>query len=389
MQSIKKFPKPVKLKIYGDYWDSQIYNGKLYLWTMEGTIKIINWDTLIASLTENPEINFALKVAFNNGLSRDVNQIKLMEVLSDLSREDFIITENELNLYLDQEINMPLGEHPIDVDIFDGYIYCILDSGLWRFMLDDINKPKFSKEKLWDCFLLSLKIRQGGRISLSAGHEGLFEYNFKYKFFQMEELTRVDSKGIFQISSDHSLFTNWSYSSIYNSSDIGKSFLAGFTWDDKKKIKYKGNFYSDKIFKDSNPGHLSWGSGDKIYRAKTNGLDVIRFTQNGLNKGENAAFSEVISYDFHPWKGRIIGAGATFFGTIIECENALVILQSNEKFYNIRGPITNWRVFNHSNNYENQLHILKDDNLEVYSFINQAQGAFGVRKRWKRNNWIY
>lgn len=31
------------VNIYGDYWDSYIHKDNLYLWTMNGSVKILNW----------------------------------------------------------------------------------------------------------------------------------------------------------------------------------------------------------------------------------------------------------------------------------------------------------------------------------------------------------
>ena len=58
---------PAKITIEGNYWDCQIYRGRLYLFTMDGAIKIINWNKLIESIKLENGINLALMYAFKSG----------------------------------------------------------------------------------------------------------------------------------------------------------------------------------------------------------------------------------------------------------------------------------------------------------------------------------
>ena len=36
--------QPLKITIYGDFWDVQIYKDRLYLWDMNGDLYIYNWE---------------------------------------------------------------------------------------------------------------------------------------------------------------------------------------------------------------------------------------------------------------------------------------------------------------------------------------------------------
>jgi len=40
----------IKISIEGDYWDSYIYMGRLYLWTFNNDLLIVNWNQLISSI---------------------------------------------------------------------------------------------------------------------------------------------------------------------------------------------------------------------------------------------------------------------------------------------------------------------------------------------------
>ena len=74
----------------------------------------------------------------------------------------------------------------------------------------------------------------------------------------------------------------------------------------------------------------------------------------------------------------------TYFGNIIECENALIVIQSDNDSFTIEEPITRWRVYPRSKNYENHLHVILDDRIEIYSFchdyfINQNEKEIGIQ----------
>lgn len=409
MQSVMDV-KPIKIEIEGDYWDSILYKGRLYLWTMSGSIKVIDWDQLVNSLTESIDLHKTMECVFKQGdyLYSGKNRALLYETenfreefkqtLKIIESKIFFFQENDLDKFLVRELSNPFNELPIDLDIYYDVIYSILDNGLSKLeLLTDTSEAidKNSNAHLWDCPSFALKIK-GGRIAVSAGEEGLYEYkisDFKKKNNNEEDNPTISvdykdlkliEKNVRCISDKPSLFSNWSYSSVFSSSDYGDSALIGFASKKGGHAEYVDTFSESSIFKKRKTSNqLSWGSEDKIYREVEGGLEVVRFTQNKL---DHNPFSSVEKIPFQSWKGKIISAGLSLFGTIIECENALVILQSDNKVKNIEGPITKWRVFPRSVRYENQLHVITEDKLEIFSFnqdyfINQSAKKYGAIKR--------
>jgi hypothetical protein len=418
MQSVTEV-NPIKIQIQGDYWDSILYKGRLYIWTMNGSIKVLDWDKMVDGLTDSIELNRTLECAFKQGdfLYSGKNRALLYEnenfrqelktSLESIQSKSFVFEEKDLEKYIIRELDNPFNELPIDLDIYYDVIYTLLDNGLSKVDIvpdssEAINKN--TKEPLWDCPSFSLKIK-GGRIALSAGEEGLFEY--KINDIKVGKISEEDGqnitvnykglkemkKNIRCMSEEPSLFSNWSYSSIFSSSDYGDSTLVGFLSNKRGHVEYIESFSESTIFKKNKErNQLSWGSDDKIYREVEGGLEVVKFTQGKLLY--NNAFSRVEKIPFQPWKGKILSAGMSFFGTIVECENALVVLQSNNGVKNIEGPITKWRVFPRSIRYENQLHVITEDKLEIYSFnhdyfINQENKKYGIIKRNNFNSILY
>ena len=116
------------------------------------------------------------------------------------------------------------------------------------------------------------------------------------------------------------------------------------------------------------------------------GFEVIKFNNYANTERGEQRFTKLKNINLHPWKGKVINGGTAYFGNIIECENALVILQSNRKSLTIPGPITRWRVYPRSMNYENHLHVILDDRIEIHSFnhdyfLIQEEKEIGIQFR--------
>ncbi|MFH1702779.1 MAG: hypothetical protein ABIB41_05005 [Nitrospirota bacterium] len=355
-----------------------------------------------------PKEKLALECAFTDGnflygadfekifQDNDIKEVIHNKFLS-LSNKCFYFHENELDKFLYGQQENPFDELPTSTEIYNKKIYAITDSGLLCCEAHRYNRKypvNRVSYKLWDCKLLSLRANKYGKIALSGGNEGLFEYNASRSDFLLFN-SKIE-KDILQISKDHSLFADWAFLSIYSSSNISNSFMAIFVWEEteKKPNGKSGKEYNRKleeIVKDinifgSNGSHkLSWASGDKIYRAVDRGIEVVRF--NNYIKDihdEMERFSKVKRVRFQKWKGDVIFGGTAYYGTIIECENALVVALSDGTFYTIPGPITKWRVYPRSINYENHLHVILEDRIEVYSFnndyfIDQNVKDFGMK----------
>lgn len=383
--------QPVKITIQGDYFDCQIYRGRLYLWTFDGMLKVYNWNEIVQSFIKKETDKIAMTFCFMDGnylyksslieLFKDTDFRKLLlSKFENITNGVFNISTKKLETFLIGEQETPTGIIPTDTEIYSNKLYFINDKGLFS---STAHRPKSEKypvssrpAKIWDCGLLSIKANKYPQLALSAGDEGLFELNMSRS--KPSNLKRVEQRQpIFQVSEKHSSFSNYSFLSIYNTSLIENSFIALFKWNLDKE-KYKNNapprdydkFVTDKdIFQTKARQHfISWGIEDKIYKATDRGFEIIKFNNYANTEKGEQVFTKLKNVNLHPWKGKVINGGTAYFGNIIECENALVILQSNNKSITIPGPITRWRVYPRSMNYENHLHVILDDRIEIISF---------------------
>jgi hypothetical protein len=404
--------QPIKISIEGDYLDCQIYRDRLYLWTFDGTLKTIKWSELVDSLSNNINDKVALTFSFLDGNYLYKNNLKLLfedpdffqlliSKFDNITKNNYFLNQVDLDNFLYGQQSTPDNSLPTDTEIYNNNLYYINENGLYQTTAHRNNKkyPVSSKpNKLWDGQALSLKANKYPQLSVSAGNEGLFELD-------LYNLSRWDRREPKQLSKKHSSFANYAYQSVYNSSLIEESYIAIFDliennfdinhrWNFKNEQKYirkfRDNISEEKIFDKTQHDLLSWGVEDKIYRATPKGFEIVRFNNYAKIDDGESYFSPVINYDINELKGRVIGGGTSYFGTILECENSLEILLSNQETFSIEGPITRWRVYPRSHFYENHLHVIKDNCLEIYSFnhdyfLDQKQKNIGIAyKNYRR-----
>jgi hypothetical protein len=393
----------IRLKIAGDFWDSQIYRGRLYLWRTSGSLAIYRWDELVESLCAD-ETRLALTCGFARGdylygpefevVFGDVDVGDLVaKKFADVSSVPFEIGARELGGFLVKEIKTPFQTLHDDCDVYGNRIFGLTEKGLYALHINHTKRrgPISGNDKLWDGQGNSVRAKSG-TLAIAAGADGLLEGA------AFPTTTDGDSDDVKVVSERHTLFANWAFASIVGSSDIGDSYLAAYTWERKTqaelnetgglrsqfKRRFEGLIDDTRIFGRSG---LAWGAEDKLYSVSDGRLEVVRFTQKKLgNDADLDAFEHLAAIDLAPWKGDVISGGVSFFGAIVELENAIVIVGSNNESETIAGPISRWRVFPRSKRYENHLHLIYTDHLEIRSynhdyFVNQKEKRAGITHR--------
>jgi len=385
--------QPVKLTIYGNFWDSQIYKGRLYLWDMDNALHIYDWDALVESMFQD-DLELPLTCAFLrsdllyqfsdlNAIFRDPQVHKVVrEKLEFISQRGWAYSLHDIENFRMGKQDSPFDTLHDDSAIYYNNIYALTDSGLYlagahkpiRYVYKVERKP----EKLWDGLGTSIQV-SGGTLAIAAADEGLFQ------------LSLWDSNEPEPVSDRYTLFANWAFASIYGSSDLAPGYLAAFSWhrfsdeaaspdrNDRWIRKHERIIDEEEIFgfrpeAPRQDGSLSWGSQEKLYLVNSSQIHIVRFKQKYVSKpdGKNIPFEHIGSIDLTNSHvnnmEQAIGGGVEFFGLIVEYPENLLVATSNDEFYVIQGPITQWRVFPRSVRYENHLHVISDDRIDIYSF---------------------
>lgn len=395
--------QPLKITIYGDFWDVQIYKDRLYLWDMNGDLYIYNWGKSIKSMyNKNKFMELPIICGFSRGdylynsnfdLIYEDSEIKnlIIQKFDKVSSRENVLDLKTMALRAKQK--NPFSELQTESEIHYDNIYAVMQKGLWsaKAHRSSSKYPVSSRpKKIWDCPNMQSIKANSRRLLLSGGSEGLFEFFIDRENFYPSKFRKIDDK-IIQLSDSHSLISAYAFSSIYSTSNIDDSFLMANYWDREDnnwKLKFDDFYKESDIFSDINKKEkgFSWAENEKIYYIKKGlPMKVSRFTQGNINKSYRQVFRTLDNqYSNDINEANIVSAGVAQFGTIIEDLNGLTILQSDGNEYRINGDVIRWRVYPRSRRYMNHLHVILNDRIEIYSFnqdyfIDQKTKIFGIK----------
>jgi hypothetical protein len=133
---------------------------------------------------------------------------------------------------------------------------------------------------------------------------------------------------------------------------------------------YVGEIRPEEIF--GARAGFTWGGHDKVYLASEEEVAVARFADWNLLRDRDRAFQQIGGVPLRMNKG-VIAGGAGLFGIVMELDDGLEVVESNGARFHVDGPVTRWRVFPRSIRYENHLHVVLEDRLEILSFNGELE----------------
>lgn len=379
--------QPVKLTISGEYWDSQIYAGRLYLFGLSGDIITLDWDKLFEVFGIEEELILAASAAFQRSdlfydskrelfQDREIKQI-ILKKFDQLAERDLTIPNVESLNPKHQDNKFPFPH--TDSQIYRKTLYVSSQSGVYSATCDKKTKNKHPvstrTQKKWDAPVVAMSASYGC-LALAAGSDGLFEMSL---FHEAEPEN---------LSNQNCIDCNWTFYSIYGSSHIRSGYLADFEKENYFDFEKENRFYErrfrsliseDTIFHGSG---YSWGVHDKLCQARNGCVHIVRYKPW---KKPDSELEYIGSLNLAQWKGQVVSGKVASFGVIIECENAIVVLPSDDgDAITFPGEPVNWRIFPRSKHYENQLHIIYEDRIEIISFnhdyfVNQELKRAGIK----------
>lgn len=403
--------RTLKLSIYGDFWDMQLYRNRLYLWFMDGRLEVFEWDKIITKLTQDESLRLVLQCAFMDGrylygdyVAKFLSDIQMNAVLQDKFRRA-IDVKSEISIadFDDCKISTqdnPFKIHQTDSEIFNSKIYGISSLGLASASCHSYGTKhavSMRPTKVWDGDALSLCSNEYGRIAISAGNDGLFEYSaLDSSRLQVIIKDKVIDSQLYQISEAHSLFSNWSFTDVYNSSDHGASGLMHYEWKDYSQddefsgyappTKVFDRFIEDsEIFLKTEMHGMSWGGDEKFYKFSQGHVSVAT-KQSPKMIAKTGQFFNLLQEAIEMPGESITKAGVAVFGSVIESDTGLLVIRSDLELETFDGLPVRWRIYPRSKSYLNQMHILHEDRLDIISFnhdyfVNQKTKLFGFRHK--------
>jgi len=383
--------QPVTLVIPGQFWDSQIYRGRLYLFGRDGSIRTLDWDRLIGTLVLPARLRLAAECAFcrsdylyGSNWTLFFSDPEIKELVTSkfetLAKKKIIISEAQL-----QQCERGRQDNPFSFPHTDSLIYwrnmfVVGDEGVWRATCDPgrTRHPVSSRPRRhWDCPTISVAAAYRS-LALAAGPEGLWELDVHHFGLSSDDsgtLSRVADRGC-----DACEFM---FHSVYGSSYEGGGFLAEFeregSWATGEPIQRTlSRVLSGREIFGGGEGY-SWGTRDKIYLAHRGSVRIARY-----RPFRDDDHIEIIGdIRIQEWKGDFVSGGVATFGAILEYDNAIVVIPSEGSPVTLRGEPVRWRVFPGSRHYQNHLHTIYNDELRVQSFnqdyfVDQRAKLFGT-----------
>lgn len=360
--------QPLRILISGEYWDTQIYKGRLYLFGKNGDIRVVNWDKLIGEWRVEEPLRLAMQCAFSQSDYLYGTQWSLF--FSDSEVRKLIQSKFERLATFDLQVSSKTleactvgrqdNQFPFphaDSTIYAETMYVASRNGVIGAKCNKKNKFPISTrlQKTWDCPVNAIAASYN-TLALAAGDEGLFEQTLNGFLWHEGQLGSKPR----QLTERNCTDCNWTFHSIYGSSHTAGGILANFTKDDNIRT-------FDRVISEERIFHAqgySWGIQEKLCQVNLGAIRIVRYEPWAEEK-----LSDLGTIELDSWKGKVISGRVAYFGTIVECENALVVVPSGEgKVITIKGEPVNWRVFPRARHYENQLHVIYEDRLEVLSF---------------------
>lgn len=390
--------QPLRLTVPGEFWDSYVYRGRLYLWRMDGSLAVLDWDRAITMLSTEAD-RLVLTCAFTRGdlfylrtmwqvIFEDPDvQALIKQKFRTAAVNDIVVDPGALAAFEIGRQDSPFGLLHDDVAMYGSTLFALTERGLFGVgahkNIRNVYKVERKSTKLWDGG--GMCIRPGrAALAIAAGDDGLFELPIHDG--HPEEPS--------QIAARHATSAEWAFTSVYATSARSGGYLVGYGWeretaedDDTPWRRVRaGIFDEDEVFGGHASG-ISWGAEDKLYRLSGRHLLAVQFIQSHILNPEERAEAFMPIGEIHvAIQSPPIAAGTTFFGTIVEYDQALVVIDSTEESHVIQGPVLRWRVFPRADRYQNHLHVVFPDRLEILSFnndyfVDQEKKRLGIRFR--------
>ncbi|WP_157903146.1 hypothetical protein [Cupriavidus malaysiensis] len=384
----------MKLTIPGEFWDSQIYSGELLLLEDNGAINKIDWRQAVNAIADKSnDIQTAVRVAFSDSdlfYNPKVRKILLdpqiaTPIKAQLSKLASTALSSNFRDWAGfwQKERSPFNFLPIDTEIYYNQFFACGDEGLYSTPRGSASSkgPKSSGIKHHDARIFQVKASDRyTAIAAAAGDDGLFEFSFNRK--ETDDVLSSETR----LSKQPCNACEWAFQSVMGWTAKG-AFLAKFKEEKEKntsktvrtfdRVVSVGDYFNVTSSQAPSSDGFSWGAREKIYRITENGIEVADYQHSTPKKSPNAQIKLIDDETFDRrgtintkiGANQVVATGTAPFGAIIELNDRIIVIRSDNEVDEFLGEPVHWRVFPRSEHYSNQLHIIYEDRLEVISFV--------------------
>lgn len=377
--------RAVEVRIPGEFWDSFIYNGRLYLFTVDGEIFVYRWDQIIESLKVAPNCAPLFWQFLTRGQSWYMPEMqKILEspamrqmissLADDIVKNAFEVSEKLMRPALISNAESPMHPHS-DVEAFYNMLYISSPAGVSAASLR--RKLSGGFRRLTDLPTLRISCAYSS-MALAAGSEGIYDQQLS----STQDWSRPRSPR--RLSDRNCIACNWADFDVVGTSGSGEAgFIAAFEKPQKKeenseaisKTMEKPRHLLDVIGSDdlfqSSDG-LMFGSQDLLVMASRSTLQIENWNP-WLGRERQGVDVQKSLFGRHTVRIKdlteeAIDGSAAVFGIIVEMDSSLLVSGVDGTIASFGEPVS-WRIFPRSRRYLNQLHVTYEGYISIFAFI--------------------
>ena len=326
-----------RLSILGDYIDCQLYGNRLYLWTFGGSIRVYDYPKILKYLC-------GIRARFNQDHTCHQYEYEASQVY---------ISDNELQHCLLYERDYLTSEFPTGTEVISNRLYETNAKGLYMSQIP-LHDELHPSDQIWDCPLISISGAQRRGLVCAGGKDGLFWLP-----------SSTNAQLVLQLSSSHTIEALFCDIGVYAHSSLKDAYLIK---------RADGHRYADSLMADRslfpanvfgiNHGRcLTWCWKVTFYFAVNHSLRVFKFSDL------HGALEQIEQVHFFAWKGDFVSAGSADCGTVVELDNAICLFDDWEHkdghCTTISGSVTRWRFYPRLYAFNNHVHIIFDERLDI------------------------
>lgn len=414
--------QPIRLRILGEWWDSHVYAGSLFLMRDDGSAVLIQWPRLIDHLIQKyrldrlgAELAFVdARYLYGEQWSRLVRDSEIADIIQRkfdrLATQDLEVDANDLDAGRRVELGPIAPELLADVEIYRNVVLFGNEEGLWAQRRTLLAQDE-SSVRIWDCPVFRVRAHRGV-IALAAGGDGLFQMPASSHPRAVADADPLVWGDFFSCG--------WVATNIYASSYQNAGTLAVFTQrrEPNERIvrrRFEGTIPDEAVFgsrelmaetaarasssdldvdaqaepittekgedatvrfehaiepQEARRQHagLSWGAEDLICRTAQRGIQISRYV--GRRRKLEDRFSPALIREL-PAPGKVIAGDVAPFGVVVESDDDLFVL-ADEGLWNVGYEPARWRSFGRATNYPNHLHVVGEGFVDVFSFLTRS-----------------
>jgi hypothetical protein len=339
----------ISINIEGDFVDSFIYSGTLFLVHADSRITTHNWEVLLASAVRNNRQNHWASSAY--------------EFLKDCRKSTQLIDQDSLSIHIDKDeledgrvSTLSLDGWPTDINIYANKFYIASENGVEELPFNWESKKLESTGRfyVWRKYAYKVSANDAHRLAIAAGQNGVITASPRGGYI----VEREDIATLLEIDSHD---CEWVGQSLIANSLDG-AFLSTFPelpkrpegnvpaeyWKQLNAAKKQPPETRRVAHKGQSAVVYAWVAGSKLFSLLNTGeLSVERVNRYAnSNPADNVADDmdiEIGMGDRFSNTGKVLAARSGLFGTVIEIGDELCAVTEHGTETVSTRPVS-WRV---------------------------------------------